>query len=42
MSISIFISIMGVALTWLQIKGDFTMKEIIASLVVSCGSEVAE
>ena len=42
MSISLFISIMGVALTWLQIKGDVTMKEIIASLVVSCGSEVAE
>ncbi len=42
MSISIFISIMSVTLTWLQIKGDVSMKEIIVSLVVSCGSEVAE
>lgn len=41
MSISIFISMMSLTLSWLKIKGEFTMKEIILSLAVSCGSGVA-
>lgn len=41
MSISIFISMMSLTLSWLKIKGEFTMKEIILSLAVSCASGVA-
>lgn len=40
MSISIFISMMSLTLSWMKIKGEFYMKEIILSLAVSCGSEV--
>lgn len=42
MSISIFISMMSLTLSWIKIKGEKTMKEIILSMVVSCGAEVAD
>lgn len=40
MSVSIFIAMMNLTLSWLKIKGEFYMKEIVLSLAVSCGSEV--
>lgn len=40
MFLSVFISMMNLTLSWLKIKGEFTMKEIILSLAVSGGSGV--
>lgn len=42
MSISIYISMMSLTLSWIKIKGEITMKETILSMVVSCGAEVAD
>lgn len=42
MSLSIFISIIQLTLSWIKIKGEITMKETILSMAVSCGAEVAD
>lgn len=40
MSISIFISMMSLTLSWIKIKGEIIMKETIFSMVVPFGAEV--
>lgn len=42
MSISIFISMMSLILSWINIKGEITMKETVLAMVFSHGAEVVD